>query len=181
MLEKIILKLQNMGAFDFSYENILHSNVINFAVVIVFFALIFWKLKVGQKLNDAHSKEKQAIKDSEAGREKSIFELKTVKESVKKLGAELEKIAEDGKKIIADLKKLTKNELKDIEEGLERSAKKIFGIQEENIKHQAKTELAKKGVEIAENRLKDALLKDKKLHKKFINSAIDELDEIEIK
>lgn len=167
--------------FDFSLHGILHSNIINFVLMIVLLALIFWKVDVKGKVDDAHAQHKQIIKDSENDREKSIFELKGIRESVKNLAEELEKITNDGKQIIADLKKLTKTELTEIEEGFKRSMARIFGVQEENAKHETKALLAKKGVEIAEDKLKNALKSDKKLHKKFINDAINELDEIEIK
>jgi len=170
-----------MFEFDFTLANIFKSNLINFILVITLFGLIFRKMNVKGKVDDAHTKQKQVIKDSENDKEKSIFELKTIRESVKNLGVELEKIINDGKEIIANLKKLTKQELQEIEEGFKKSAARIFGVQEENAKHETKTLLAKKGVEIAEGKLKDALKKDKKLHKKFINDAINELDEIEIK
>jgi|GEM_PF-1472884 len=167
--------------FDFSLQSILHSNIINFILMIAFFALLFAKLNVKGKVDDAHAKQKQVIKDSENNKEKSIFELKGIRESVKNLGAELEKITNDGKEIIANLKRLTKQELQQIEEGFKKSAARIFGVQEENAKHETKTHLAKKGVEIAEGKLKEALARDKKLHKKFIDDAINELDGIEIK
>ena len=37
---------------DFSFSNILHSNVINFAIMIALFVFIGYKLKVGQKIED---------------------------------------------------------------------------------------------------------------------------------
>ncbi len=149
--------------------------------MVALFVLIFLKVNVKGKVDEAHSKQKQIIKDSEAEKERSIFELKGIKESVKNLSAELEKITNDGKEIISNLKKLTKSELEEIEESFKKSAARIFGVQEENAKHETKNLLAKKGLEIAEEKLKNTLKSDKKLHKKFINDAINELDGIEIK
>ena len=42
--------------FDFSYTNILHSNVINFLIMIGFIALIIKRLDVKSVIDDNHKK-----------------------------------------------------------------------------------------------------------------------------
>lgn len=167
--------------FDLTLSNILHSNLFNFVIMVVLFAIIFHKMNVKKKLDDAHKGEKQIILDSDSEKEKSIFALKEVKNSVKNLGNEIETIYNDGKKIIADLETNVQLEIKEIEQNFNKHGEKMLEVEDEKARYQARIELAKKSVEVAENKLNSALLEDIKLHKKFIADAIDELDEIEIK
>lgn len=167
--------------FDFSINGILHSNLINFIIMIAIFAFIAYKMKVKQKIDAAHKGEKQVILNSDSEKEKSIFALKEIKNSIKTLGDEIEKIFNDGKKIIEDLENSVKNEISEIEETFNKNGEKMLSVEEEKAKHQIKIELARKSVEIAEKKLKDALLANRDLHKKIIDNAIKELDEIKIK
>lgn len=165
----------------FSLSNITDSNLINFLLVLALFWFILSKMKVKDKITKAHAQEKQAILNSDNEKEKSIFNLKEIKESINTLGAELAKIFNDGKKIIEDLGKTAKNEINEIEQIFENNAKKMLNIENEKIKLETRAELAKKSIDVAKNKLTDALKQDKNLHKKFIDDAISELDEIEIK
>jgi len=51
---------------DFSFSNILHSNVINFAIMIALFAFVAYKLKVGQKIEDMTASIKSKVEESDA-------------------------------------------------------------------------------------------------------------------
>ena len=50
---------------DFSFANILHSNVINFAIMIALFVFIAYKLDVMQKIEDMRASIQKNVEDSE--------------------------------------------------------------------------------------------------------------------
>ena len=67
--------------FDFSWSNILHSNVINFAIMIAFFAYIIKKLNVGQKIEDMRVSIQQKVEE--------YFSHKKIRKEYKKISTDL--------------------------------------------------------------------------------------------
>lgn len=165
--------------FDFSFSNILHSNLINFLIVVGFFGIIFWKLKVGEKLGTAHNAEKHGILNSNIEKEKSIFKLQEIKANLSSLGAEIVQIYADGKRIIEKFKTSLSEELKGLEESFAQNTNKMLEIQEEKIKTETKKQLTQICIELSQKRLVEALSADKNLHKKFIEDAVNDIEKLD--
>ena len=68
--------------FDFSWSNILHSNVINFAIMIAVFAIIIKKLNVAQKIEDMRSSIQKTVEDSDVAKEEAKKDYDAVMNTV---------------------------------------------------------------------------------------------------
>ena len=70
--------------FNFSLENILHSNLINFLILVAIFVFLFFALKVSGKFEDACKKEEDKINKSNSDLEASKQRLKNTQEKYAK-------------------------------------------------------------------------------------------------
>ena len=78
--------------FDFSFENILHSNLINFLIMVGCFALLIWKLNVGQKIEDMRASIQNKVEESDAIREEAKIDYKNIADSLANVDSEISEI-----------------------------------------------------------------------------------------
>lgn len=165
---------------DFSYENILHSNIINFTVMIAFFAFLIAKLKLGEKISSARHAVKEKIETSDGLKVEAEDNFKRVLKSVENLPAEIKSILEDAKKTVSGLKEKVRGEIEEAKASLEANAEKIIGAEISGANNDVKKEMSAKSVEKAREKLKQALGADSTLHRKFIENSISELEGLNI-
>ena len=67
---------------DFSFSNILHSNVINFGIMIALFAFIAYKLKVGEKIENLRDSVKNKVEESDAIKDEAKKDYQKVADSL---------------------------------------------------------------------------------------------------
>lgn len=157
---------------------IAHSNVANFLILAFILALVFNKA-IKSKINEAYDNSIQEIEDSEKNKAKSFEKLAEIKSDFENLNTELEEIVKNSKEIITNIETRLKGEFEEIKEKFSKDANKIIERQIENINSKTKKEISQTAINKAEDKLKN-LLTDENNHRKFIASAIDEIDKLEI-
>ena len=159
-------------------EYIAHSNLINFLVLAFIIALVFQKA-IKTKINDAYKESVKEVEDSEVQKNKSFEKLAEIKASYESIDFEINEILDNAKQIITKNEARLKQEFEEIKEKFSQDAKKIIAKQIENINFKTKKEITETAIYKAEEKIKN-MLKDKESHRKFIASAIDEIDKLEI-
>lgn len=166
--------------FSFTLENILHSNVLNFALMLVILAWIIKKAKIADSIEEGRKLTENKVSNSVSEKDNSHKELKDAQLSVNNLGQEVEKVFDRAK-----------NTLKTIEEKIEQDARKQVQTIEGNIERVVNSEINKtklnlsKGVsnasvKLAQANIEKILESDKSLHNKFIIDSINEIDKVEL-
>ncbi len=166
--------------FSFTLENILHSNLLNFILMLVILAWIIKKAKIADSIEEGRKLTENKVSNSINEKDNSYKELRDAQLAVDNLEQEVEKVFDSAK-----------NNLKTIEEKIESDAKKQVLTIESNIDRIVISEVNKtklnlsKGVsnasvKLAQANIEKILESDESLHKKFILDSINEIDKVEL-
>ena len=166
--------------FDFSYANILHSNVINFAVMIGFFAILGWFLKVPEKLEMYKNSIKKTVEDSDLLKEEAKAELDKVSDSLKNIDEELDAIVRKAHETAVSFEVKAKADIEKSVERIKTNIEKRVSSEEHQIQAQLMKNISASSIEAAHRQIKTALDGNSELHKKYINEFIDNLDKIDM-
>lgn len=166
--------------FDFSWENILHSNLINFLILagIIFYAVI--KIDVSSIIEAKRKKVEECINASESSKNEAVNVLAGAKEKFEHVETEITEITQSAE---STLKSLEGKILKDADEQIQKVKNNINKVVDSE-KNKVVSELSKNISDIsitrsAEN-LKRKLAEDTELHNRLIEQAIDNLDGVRI-
>ena len=166
--------------FDFSWSNILHSNVINFAIMIAFFAFIIIKLNVGQKIEDMRSAIQQKVEGSDSIKAETEKDLKQVADSLSNIEQELSAIVSKAEETAKAFEEKSKQDLDKTVESIKLNIEKQIQSEENHVQSSLMKNISNASVEIAQHQIKSALDKDAKLHRKYIEDFINSIDKIEV-
>lgn len=159
------------------FEKILSTNIINFLIVVSTLVWIFKKAHLGNLIERMAEEIRESIEKSSIDTKKALDEYKQTKKATK--GTELlqEKIINQAKINAETIKE--KIEAKTIAQRDEIKSRlaKTFENQEQNYKNLTIEEVYTVSIELAKEEILKRLNKD--VHKKLINSSINELDNIE--
>ena len=159
-------------------ELILKSNLFNFIIMVAIIAHIAKKCNVSQKLDDAVSKVKELIENSELAKLNSIEELKESSEKTKNIEAEIDEIEQQGQENLSNMEeKITLDSEKQIQ-SIKKNADRILDGKEKEVvlKLSKKTVLA--SLELAKQHIINLLNQNPEYHKKFIKESIEELNRL---
>ena len=173
---------------DFSFSNILHSNIINFAIMIALFVFIGYKLKVGQKIEDMRVSIKNKVEESDAIKEEAKKDYeREAKKDYESVADSLSHIEDELNAIVAKAEETAKS----FEQKARVDLDKSVALLKQNIEKQVETEqnhvqgellhsVAASSIEIAQKQIKTALNKDKQLHRKYIEDFINSIDKTDV-
>lgn len=165
---------------DFSFSNILHSNVINFAIMIALFAFIAYKLKVGQKIEDLRTSIKSKVEESDAIKEEAKKDFQNVADSLANIEDELKAIVEKAKETAKSFEQKAREDLDKSVALLKQNIEKQIETEQNHIKGELLNNVASSSIEIAQRQIKTALDKDKQLHRKYIEDFINSIDKADV-
>lgn len=165
---------------DFSFSNILHSNVINFAIMIALFAFIAYKLKVGQKIEDMTASIKSKVEESDAIKEEAKKDFQNVADSLANIEDELKAIVEKAKETAKSFEQKAREDLDKSVALLKQNIEKQIETEQNHIKGELLNNVASSSIEIAQRQIKTALDKDKQLHRKYIEDFINSIDKADV-
>ena len=165
---------------DFSFENILHSNVINFAIMIAVFAFIAYKLNVMQKIEDMRASIQKNVEDSDNIKAEAIKEFEAVSASLGNVEAETEAIIAKAEETVKTIEQKTKEELDKSVALIKQKAKKQVVSEQNQVQGQLLQNVSSSSIEVAQRQIKTALDKDKELHRKYIEDFINSIDKIDV-
>ena len=166
--------------FDFSFANILHSNVINFAIMIALFAFIAYKLNVMQKIEDMRASIQKNVEDSDSIKEKAEKELEAVTQSLGNIEAQTSQIVQKAEETVKTIEQKAKQELDKSVALIKNNVQKQVDSEQKQIQGELLKNVSSSSVEIAQRQIKTALDKDKELHRKYIEDFINSIDKLEV-
>ena len=106
------------------YEYILHSNLINFLIMVYLLALIFKKFKLGNILDKISYEIIHNVETSANAVQKALSEYKEAKRESRTVNQKTDKIISDAKEKIEKFKEKNAVEIKEKEELLEKNVEK---------------------------------------------------------
>lgn len=165
---------------DFSFSNILHSNVINFAIMIALFAFIAYKLKVGQKIEDMTASIKSKVEESEAIKEEAKKDFQNIAGSLEHIEDELKAIVDKAEQTAKSFEQKAREDLDKSVALLKQNIEKQIETEQNHIKGELLNNVASSSIEIAQRQIKTALDKDKQLHRKYIEDFINSIDKADV-
>jgi len=165
---------------DFSYQNIVHSNLINFTVMIAIIILLFKKFKVSEKLEESRKDIQRSVEDSDSLKDNAEKEFNKIKESLKDLPKELEGILESAHVTAKLLETKSKEEIEQLIALIKVNAEKQVVTEEKQVQGTLTKNIGKSSVEIAKKQVTNTFEGNKELHRKVIVDFIDNLDRLEV-
>lgn len=162
---------------EFTFENLLATNIINFIIVIATLAYIFKKAHLIEAIAKLAADVKNDIEKSATNAADALKEYKETKKDTKNTPKLQEEIIEHAKSNAYALEEKIKLRTQIQKEEIEKSVEKIFQSQSEKTKKLTTNEIYLACIDLAQEQVIQKL--DKKAHKKLINSSIDELEKIE--
>ncbi len=162
--------------FDFSYANILHSNLINFVIMIVIIALILRKINVKDNIDNQHKKIKDSINKSQEEVKSALKNYENAKEKLDNVHIETEKIVENAKNVLENLEQKHKNELEDIKAYFEKNLTKEIEREKQNTLNDITLSVAKASAALSYDNIKQTLEQNPNLHQKYIDECINSID-----
>ena len=165
---------------DFSFSNILHSNVINFAIMIVLFVFIGYKLKVGQKIEDMRVSIKNKVEESDAIKEEAKKDYESVAASLSHIEDELNAIVAKAEETAKSFEQEARADLDKSVALLKQNIEKQVETEQNHVQGELLHSVAASSIEIAQKQIKTALDKDKQLHRKYIEDFINSIDKTDV-
>ena len=156
---------------------ILHSNVLNFVIVVI---LIVWLIKKA-KISELLAKKQQEIAEliKNAAEEKKIKQnqLLVTKTKVSNVEQEVLKIVDEGEQIAGNLSESIISDAKKQAEDMHNKAVISVGNEKQLVSRDVIEKITGAAFFIAEEHIKNSI--DDRLHKKYINEFINDLDAVQ--
>ena len=166
--------------FDFSFNNIIHSNLINFSVMAAIIAWLCIKFDVAEKIEELRKNTENKIITSEQDKEKAAEFLHNTEKSVENLGQEIEEIKNNAQTSAQNLADKIIEDAKSQIDKLEQNTQKNINAQTAKVQDELKQEISTMTIESAKEQIEQKLKADINLHKKLIDKSIEDLDRIKI-
>lgn len=166
--------------FDFSFENILHSNLINFLIMVGCFALLIWKLNVGQKIEDMRASIQNKVEESDAIREAAKRDYKNIADSLANVDSEISEILKKAEITAKSFEEKARLDLDKSVALIKQNAEKQVLTEQNHVQTDLMKNVATSSIEIAQRQIKNALEKDTSLHRKYIEECINSIDKADV-
>jgi len=169
-----------MPTVDLSLHGLLEGNFFNFLIILGLLVLALIKLKPSDALENAANTVAELLKKSDeekAGAQKTLEEVKT---EAQKLPEELAQIKKDAQNTIDSFKKATEVEIEQTTQRLENNAQRAIETEVQKITSVLQRETSLQAVKVAQERTVNRLAENNDLHRKFIEEAINKIEELEI-
>ncbi len=165
--------------FDFSKENLLHSNLFNFTIMVATFAFIAFKVRVGDKVESHRKKLAATVDNSISAKDKAHNDLKQVEESVKNTAVEIEEIVSAAKATLATIEEKIFTDASKQVKTIEENVVKVVEAEASRLNSRLAKGVSNASVALAESNMVRLLTNNPELHNKFIYESVDELDKVD--
>lgn len=159
---------------------LIHSNTLNFLIVLSILVVIFVKLNLKEKIEVLRDEIRTYVDTSV--QEKNVAEqnLSLIKDKIKKLPEEIEDIKKSTENSVKSIGEKIRADIDEQKQDIANSAERIFNLETKKFKQKLTSVLSEKSVEIARYNAIEQLKGNSQLHNKYIDNAIDELDRISL-
>ncbi len=166
--------------FDLSFHNILHSNVINFTVLIALIAFIVNKIRVADIIEAKRKSVETTVTTAEEQNSFSKVNLKKAEKEVENLPQTLLEIEVQAKDNLSKLEEKIVSEAKNVISNIEKNIEKVIESEASKINRSLTSGVSSASIKLAESNILKQLNANPELHNRFIGQAIDELENVNI-
>lgn len=162
------------------YHYILHSNIINFIIMLWILYAIIKKINLGKTLEQSIENVNVSIQKSDKDKHESQITLNKAKELIEKLPEDIKTLEQTSKqKVEIFTTKITENTQKTIFD-LEKNIDRAVSIEEKKISNLLSEKTSKASIELAKQHILKQLEENPELHNQFIMNSLDELDKVKL-
>lgn len=159
---------------------ILHSNIINFIIMLYILYAIIKKINPGKSFETSISGIEAGIKKSDKEKAKSQKILKEAKELIDGLPQDIEALEQNSAdKIKVFKEKIEENTQKTIFD-IEKNVDRAISMEEKKISNLMTEKTSGYSLEIAKQHILNLLETNPELHNQFILNSLDELDKVKL-
>jgi F0F1-type ATP synthase membrane subunit b/b' len=154
------------------------SNTINFLLMVWILAVIVRKINLGNAFAKGVSEVKSLITKSEDKKnesQKNLDEVNILMEKLPQDVVDLEKASKEKAKVF---KKTIEENTKNTVSNLEKNIEKVVSVEEKKISNLLQEESANASIELAKQKILEALETKPELHNEFIKDSLDELEKV---
>lgn len=161
---------------EFTFENLLSTNLINFLIVLSVLILIFKKIRASELLEKLAQDIQNKVEKVDVDAQKASEEYEATKEAVRDVPKIQEQILENAQRSADNLKAKIEKKANQREKEIEYKVEAFLKGQKEKYKKMTIKEVYLACVELAQEEILKKL--DLKMHKKLVNNSIEELENI---
>ncbi len=159
---------------------LIQSNTLNFLIVLLIIVALIKYLKFGEKIDKIKEEIKTYVETSEKEKSQAEVNLTRINDKLSKLPAVIERIQKSTEKNINNIEQNVKKNTEIQKQDISKNSERLFKLETKKFKEKLTNLLSEKSVEVARNNAIQQLKENPMLHAKYIDSAIDELDEISL-
>lgn len=156
---------------------ILHSNVLNFVIVVIFIVWVIKKAKISELLAKKQQEIAELIKNAAEEKKIKQNQLLVTKTKVSNVEQEVLKIVDEGEQIAGNLSESIISDAKKQAEDMHNKAVISVGNEKQLVSRDVIEKITGAAFFIAEEHIKNSI--DDRLHKKYINEFINDLDAVQ--
>ncbi len=169
-----------MPTVDLSLKGLLEGNFFNFLLLLGVLVFVLVKFNVKNVINQSQKNVEEILKKSDEEKSESESVLESAKQEVEKLPAKLEQIKQEAQNTVESFRKATQQEIAQTAERLESNAQKSIENEVQRINSELQRETAISAIAAVHKKTLDKLSTNADLHRKFIDEAINKIEELEI-
>ncbi len=160
------------------WQIIVQSNTLNFLIVLAVVLFIVSKMDVKSKLEAIKDEIKNYVDASSKEKEAAEQDLQAINERIKQLPDEIADIKKSAENNIRGIEKRINEEIEEKKKDIENNAKRILGLETKKFKSRLSGILSQASIDLAKKNALEQLNNNRKLHDRYIDEAIDEIDRI---
>ncbi|MDE6138744.1 MAG: hypothetical protein K2F57_04665 [Candidatus Gastranaerophilales bacterium] len=159
---------------------ILHSNIINFTIMLCILYFIVKKVNLGKNFDSSIAGIEDGIKKSDKEKAKSKKVLKEAKKLIDGLPQDIQILEQNSTdKIKVFKEKIDENTQKTIFE-IEKNVERAISIEEKKISNIMTEKTSNYSLDMAKQQILEQLEANPELHNQFILNSLDELDKVKL-
>lgn len=166
--------------FDLTLHNILHSNVINFAVLIALIGFIVNKIRIADMIEAKRKSVIITVTSAEEHNSVSKSNLQNAVGEIEKLPQALLEIEGHAKDNLSKLEEKLNTEAGKVISNIEKNVEKVIESEASKINRSLTSGVSAASIQLAESSINKQLVLNSELHNRFIGQAIDELENVNI-
>ena len=162
------------------FHLIIHSNLINFLIVLGIIIVLVVKLNLNGKIEILRDEIKTYVDTSVQEKEVAEQKLSSIKQKIEELPSQIKDIEIKTENSVKSIGEKIKADIQEQKQDISNNAERIFNLEMKKFKQKLTSALSEKSIEIARENAVKQLNENNEMHNKYIDSAIDELDGISL-
>ena len=144
------------------------------------FALLIWKLNVGQKIEDMRASIQNKVEESDAIKEEAKRDYKNIAASLANVDSEIEEILKKAEVTAKSFEEKARLDLDKSVALIKQNTEKQVLTEQNHVQTDLLKNVARSSIEVAQKQIKNALENDKSLHRKYIEECIKSIDKADV-